>query len=101
MTQQEEIEDAKINYSAVYRISDEIFTQVACEVLNIPISRVQITRCISIGSEFGKLTVHVYKEDDERKAYYAFDNGAIRYDYLSANINEFKNELKTKSNKIN
>lgn len=97
MTEQEkQIEDAKINYSAVWNISNKTFTKKASEVLNIPIERVEVRRCIMMGDEFGKLTVFIYKENDEEKAYYRSHNGSIQYSNLSPNIYEFTSELEKK-----
>lgn len=94
MTEQEkQIEDAKINFSAVWRISDEVFTKKASEVLNMPIERVEVRRCIMMGNEFGKLTVYVYKEDDDGKAYYRLNNGSKQYSNLPPNIYEFQSAL--------
>lgn len=97
MTKQEnKIEDAKINFSAIWRISDEVFTKKAGDVLNMPIERVEVRRCIMMGSEFGRLTVFVYKEEDEDKLYYRLNNGCIQYSNLSPNIYKFEKELKNK-----
>lgn len=94
---EEAIEKAKIDYHPAFTISNETFTQAAAEILNVPIERVEVRRCILMGDEFGKLTVYLYKEDDLYKIYYWSDNGAIQYTHLSPNIYKFKEELNQKS----
>lgn len=94
MTEQEkQIEDAEINYSPVWRISGEVFTKKASELLNMPIERVEVRRCIAMGIGWGKLTVYVYQEDDDEKAYYRLHNGSTQYVNLSPNIYEFQSAL--------
>ncbi len=95
---EQQIEDAKINYSAIWRISREVFMKKASETLNIPIERLELCRCIMMGNEFGKLTVYVYKKDDTEKAYYRLNNGSVQYTNLSPNIYEFENQLKNYDN---
>jgi len=91
---EQQLEEAKINYSPIYKISGEVFTQTACEILNIPIERMEVRRHIGGGGHFGTLTVYVYLENDEDKQYYHFENGATHYEHLSPNIDKFKKELK-------
>lgn len=97
MTREEEVQielkEAEINYSAVWRISNEVFTKKASEVLNMPIERVQVHRNIMMGASWGTLHVIVYREDDEEKAYYRLNNGAKHYDNLPPNIYEFERAL--------
>lgn len=97
MTREEQIQielkEAEINYSAVWRISNEVFTKKASEVLNMPIERVEVRRNIMMGNTFGTLHVIVYDEKDEEKAYYRLNNGAKHYEYLSPNIFEFERAL--------
>ena len=98
MTEQDkQIEEAKTNYSPVWSISNKIFTQAACEILKLPIERVEVRRCVMMGDEWGKLSVYIYKESDEEKAYYRSNNGAIEYRKLSPNLNEFKSQLTEKT----
>ena len=92
-----DIEDAKINYSPVYRISNEVFTKKASDVLKVPIERVQVHRNIMSGSTWGKLSVYIFKENDEEKAYYRLNNGAVVYEHLNPNIYEFEKELLVKA----
>lgn len=97
MTREEEVEielkGAEINYSAVWRISNETFTKKASEVLNIPIERLQVCRNIMMGDSFGLLSVIVYRENDEEKAYYRLNNGATKYENLPNNIYDFTSAL--------
>ena len=88
-----ELKEAEINYSAVWRISNEVFTKKASEVLNMPIERVEVRRNIMMGDRFGTLHVIVYDEKDEEKAYYRLNNGAKHYEYLPPNIYEFERAL--------
>ena len=60
MTREEEIEKAKTEYSPVWRISNEVFTRRASEILNIPIERIQVLRWILAGDDWGKLCVYVF-----------------------------------------
>lgn len=94
MTQHDiEIEKAKVDYSAIYRISNEVFTQAACDILDIPMDLLEVRRNIMSGKNFGTLCVIIYQKDDTEKAYYRLDNKAIHYDYLPPNIDEFKKAL--------
>jgi hypothetical protein len=97
MTREEEVQielkEAEINYSAVWRISNEVFTKKASEVLNMPIERVEVRRNIMMGSTFETLHVIVYDEKDEEKAYYRLNNNAKHYEYLPQNIYEFERAL--------
>ncbi len=69
-------EDAKINYSAVWRVSNEVFTAAACEIF------------------------YVYKQDDDEKAYYRQNNGSIQHRVLPSNIYEFKKELQRRITEV-
>jgi hypothetical protein len=97
MTREEQIQielkEAEINYSAVWRISSEVFTKKASEILNMPIERVEVCRNIMMGNSFGTLHVIVYDEKDEEKAYYRLNNKAKHYEYLPPNIYEFERAL--------
>ena len=93
-SEEQEIEDAKINFSTIQKISNIVFLQKASEVLNIPVERVEVRRCIVMGNGYGKLTEYVYKEDDKKKEYYQLSNGSKQYFNLSPNIFEFEKELK-------
>ena len=97
MTREEEVQielkEAEINYSAVWRISNEVFTKKASEVLNMPIECVQVHRNIMMGASWGTLHVIVYDEKDEEKAYYRLNNGAKHYENLPPNIYEFERVL--------
>lgn len=90
------LEKSKINWDAAYGVSEQVFTQAACDILGLPIERIEVRRCIQMGSQWGRLTVYVYKENDERKAYYDLTNGAMWYTNLSPNIHKFKTELAEK-----
>ncbi len=93
MTEEEALKDAEINYSPNKRISSQVFTKKASEVLNVPIQRVEVRRTIFNGDGFGTLTVFVYAETDQEKLYYKTDNRTKRYKYLPTNIHAFENEL--------
>lgn len=101
MTREEEveieIENAKTEYSPIWKISGEVFTKKASEVLNMPIERVEVRRNIMSGNTFGTLHVIVYDEKDEEKAYYRLNNKATHHEYLPSNIHEFTNELKKRN----
>lgn len=85
-----ELKKAEINYSAVWRVSNEVFTKKASEALNMPIERVEVRRNIMMGNNFGTLHVIVYDDKDEERAYYRL---AKHYEYLPSNIFEFERAL--------
>jgi uncharacterized protein (UPF0128 family) len=92
----ERLEESKVNWNVAYGVSEETFTQAAAEILSLPIERIEVRRCILMGSGFGRLTVFVYSSDDEDKYYYRLNNGATCHTNLSPNIHEFKVQLADK-----
>ena len=100
MTREEEvtieIEKAKTEYSPVWRISSEVFTQKASEILNIPIERIQVRRWVAAGENWGKLSVYVFNDAEEQR-YYALSKGEYVYDKLPSNIDEFSGALAKKT----
>ncbi len=73
-----------------------IFRKAAAEILNIHITRIDVRRQVTTGPNYGKLTVYVYRMDDELKQYYHMDNGATKYRALSPYLATFKRQLKKK-----
>lgn len=88
--------NSKINYNAGYGVSERFFTQAAVDIVGLPAERIEVRRCIMMGPEFGRLTVYIYRADDEEKAYYRLNNGAVQHRFLSPNIYEFKAQLSAK-----
>lgn len=93
MNREEQIKDAEINYSGIYNVSEVVFTKKASEILNIPITRVEVRRNIMAGSSFGKLHIIVYDENDTEQQYYHLSNKAVHYHNMPQNIYDFENEL--------
>ena len=91
------IERAKFQYSAVWKISNEVFTKKASEILNIPIERIQVRRYIAAGELWGTLSVFVFN-GSENQRYYALSKGEYVYDKLPSNIYGFTKELLNKKN---
>jgi len=92
MELKDEIKKAKIEYSPVWRISSEVFTKAASEILDIDIKRLQVRRHIIAGDNWGKLSVFVFNNTEDQR-YYALEKNEYVYDKLPTNINEFKNAL--------
>ena len=92
MNHSEAIESAKVEFSAVYKISTEVFTQVASEILNVPINLIQVRRCILATENFGKLYVFVFNSP-ENQEYYNLKKGEVCYKHLPSNIDLFTKEL--------
>ena len=90
-----EIEKSKTEYSPIWRISNEVFTDVASKVLNIDKDFLQIRRCIMTGKNWGKLTVFVFN-DKEEQYYYSLYEGEKAYRNLPSNIDDFKSALANK-----
>lgn len=88
-----ELKNAEVNFSPIWKISEEVFTKKASEILNIPIERVEVRRNIMMGNTFGTLHVIIYDEKDKEKAYYRLNNGAKHYENLPPNIFEFERKL--------
>jgi hypothetical protein len=84
---------AKIEFNTVYTISYETFSAAACEVLKVRKEKLEVRRCIGDDEHFGKLTVYVYKDDDEDMEYYDRSNGSKKYRHLPTNIESFKEVL--------
>lgn len=91
--QAEEIEKAKINYSPVWRISNEVFKKTACDVLGTDLHNTEIKRHVGSGCNWGKLGVYVYSKGSSQ-TFYALSIGDKEYFPLSSNIDEFKKGLK-------
>jgi len=89
---QSEIEKAKSEYSPTWRISNEVFCQAASETLGVPITLLQVRRCVLKGESWGKLTVFVFN-NTEGQTYYSLNEGERAYRNLPTNINEFQTEL--------
>lgn len=62
--------DAEINYSAIFSISNEVFSKKASEVLNVPLG-IEVRRNIMSGPSWGKLCVYVYDENDTENGHKA------------------------------
>lgn len=88
-----ELKNAEVNFSPIWKISEEVFTKKASEILNIPIERVEVRRNIMMGNTFGTLHVIIYDEKDKEKAYYRLNNGAKHFENLPSNIFEFASAL--------
>jgi hypothetical protein len=91
------IRDSEIEYSPIWKVSHEIFTKKASEILGVPTDRISVNRNIMMGNDFGTLSVIVYLETDEERQYYRIHNGATRYKKLPSNIYEFERVLREKS----
>jgi len=91
-----EIEEAKTEYSAIWRISNEVFTKAASEVLKIDQDYLQVRRCVMAGENWGKLTVFVFNSKDVQH-YYSLSDGEKAYVNLPTNIDEFKSALANES----
>jgi hypothetical protein len=92
-SEEDQIAEARINYSAIYRVSGEVFREKAREIFNVPIERVYVGRVIQ-GNDFGTLNVILFSEKDEYRQYYHFENNSIHYNQLPPNIYEFEKTLK-------
>jgi hypothetical protein len=91
-----EIEKGKTEYSPVWIISNEVFTKKASEILNIPIERIQVRRCVMGGENWGKLSVFVFNRSEDQR-YYSLSDGEYVYDKLPSNINDFSSALAKKT----
>lgn len=93
-----DIEKAKTDYHPAWSISGIVFTGAAVKIVGVAADRVEVRRCVAAGKNWGKLTVYVYLETDDEKAYYRLNDGSTRYENLSPNIHKFKEELKNRIN---
>jgi hypothetical protein len=80
----------------VWRISNEVFTKKASEILNISIELIQVRVCVMAGENWGKLSVFVFNSSEDQR-YYALSEGEYVYDKLPSNINEFSSALAKKT----
>jgi len=86
---------AKVEYHAAWRVSDEVFTKRASEILGVPIDRIQVRRYVGVGENWGKLYVYVFNDTEDQR-FYALRNGERVYEKLPTNINEFSEMLTLK-----
>lgn len=92
--EEKSLKDAVTNYATHLKISREVFTKKASEILEIPIDRVEVRHSTSSELNSKTLTVFVYDETDKEKAYYRRGNGSVHYEELPTNIYDFEKSLK-------
>lgn len=86
-------DQAHIHYSPLWKVSNEVFTKAAAEILGVSVDRVEVRRCVLSGKNHGKLTVYVYGKYTTKRVYYHMDKSTMTIRFLSPQIDEFKKSL--------